>query len=112
MATGFDVFALASLFEGTSNTLLEAMATGLPVITTRVGGNMELFEENKSGLLFEVRDFQSLAAHLMRLAASSKLRQTFGAAARKHVEEHFTLERRINNYSDMYTELTSLKQLR
>jgi sugar transferase (PEP-CTERM/EpsH1 system associated) len=108
----FDVFALPSLFEGTSNTLLEAMATGLPVVATRVGGNVELVEQNRSGILFEVGDFQSLAAHLIRLAASPKRRQEFGAAARKHVEEHFPLARMINNYGDMYTELTSHKQLR
>ena len=108
----FDVFALPSVFEGTSNTLLEAMATGLPIVATRVGGNMELFEENKAGLLFEVRDFQGLAAQLSRLAASSELRQNFGAAARRHVEEYFPLERMITNYSDMYSDLTSSKQLR
>jgi glycosyltransferase involved in cell wall biosynthesis len=108
----FDIFALPSVFEGTSNTLLEAMATGLPVVATRVGGNMELFEENKAGLLFEVRDFHGLAAQLTRLAASLELRRNFGSAAREHVEEHFTLERMMNSYSDMYTELTSRKQLR
>jgi len=108
----FDVFALPSVFEGTSNTLLEAMATGLPVIATRVGGNMELFEENKAGLLFEVRDFQGLAAQLTRFAASLELRRSFGEAARKHVEEHFTLERMMHNYSDMYTELALRKRLR
>jgi sugar transferase (PEP-CTERM/EpsH1 system associated) len=108
----FDVFALPSVFEGTSNTLLEAMATGLPVVATRVGGNMELVEENRAGLLFEVSDFQGLAVHLKRLAASSDLRQNLGAAARKHVEEHFRLERMINNYSDMYTDVASPKQLR
>ena len=88
------------------------MATGLPIVATRVGGNMELFEENKAGLLFEVRDFQGLAAQLSRLAASSELRQNFGAAARRHVEEYFPLERMITNYSDMYSDLTSSKQLR
>lgn len=107
---GFDVFALPSVFEGTSNTLLEAMAMGLPAVATRVGGNVELLEQNKSGLLFEVRDFQGLAAHLTHLAASSELRRTLGAAARKHVEEYFPLERMINNYSDMYTELMLRKQ--
>jgi glycosyltransferase involved in cell wall biosynthesis len=108
----FDIFALPSVFEGTSNTLLEAMACGLPVVATRVGGNVELVEQNRSGILFEVADFQNLAAHLSRLAASSKLRQDFGAAARKHVEQHFPLERMINNYSDMYTEPSSRKQFR
>jgi sugar transferase (PEP-CTERM/EpsH1 system associated) len=107
---GFDVFALPSLFEGTSNTLLEAMATGLPVVATRVGGNVELFEENKSGLLFEVGDFQGLASQLTRLAASLELRQHLGAAARKHVEEHFPLERMINDYGEMYEELITVKQ--
>jgi sugar transferase (PEP-CTERM/EpsH1 system associated) len=78
----FDIFALPSVFEGTSNTLLEAMATGLPVVASRVGGNIELFEENKEGLLFEVRDSRGLAASL-------ELRQNFGAVARKRVEEIF-----------------------
>src|ERR1700722_4664710 len=102
---GFDIFALPSVFEGTSNTLLEAMASGLPVVATRVGGNIELFEEDKSGLFFEVHDFKGLAAHLVRLAASPRLRQTFGSAARSHVEEVFPLEKMISNYSAMYAEL-------
>jgi sugar transferase (PEP-CTERM/EpsH1 system associated) len=109
---GFDIFALASLFEGTSNTVLEAMASGLPVVVTRVGGNIELFEENKSGLMFEAGDYQALATHLARLAASPELRRNFGEAARKHVEEHFPLERMLDNYRDMYTELISRKKLR
>jgi glycosyltransferase involved in cell wall biosynthesis len=109
----FDVFALPSVFEGTSNTMLEAMATGLPVVATRVGGNMELFEENKAGLLFEVRDFQGLSypPNLHVWPLFSELRRSFGTAARKHVEEHFPLERMMTNYSDMYTELTSRRQL-
>jgi sugar transferase (PEP-CTERM/EpsH1 system associated) len=107
---GFDVFALPSVFEGTSNTLLEAMATGLPVVATRVGGNIELVEENKSGLLFDVRDFHGLAAHLVRLAASPQLRQTLGAAARSHAEEVFPLDKMISNYSDMYAELLEGKK--
>ena len=106
----FDIFALPSVFEGTSNTLLEAMASGLPAVATRVGGNIELFQENKSGLFFEVHDFQGLAAHLIRLAASPRLRQTFGAAARSHVEEIFPLEKMISNYNGMYTELLAGKK--
>jgi sugar transferase (PEP-CTERM/EpsH1 system associated) len=106
----FDIFALPSVFEGTSNTLLEAMASGLPVVATRVGGNIELFEENQSGLFFEVGDFQGLAAHIVRLAASPQLRQTLGAAARNHVEEVFPLEKMIRNYGDMYAELLAGKK--
>jgi sugar transferase (PEP-CTERM/EpsH1 system associated) len=106
----FDIFVLPSLFEGTSNTLLEAMSCGLPVVATRVGGNIELFEEDKSGLFFEVYDFQGLAAHLIRLAASPQLRQTLGEAARSHVEEVFPLEKMITNYSGMYAELLAGKK--
>jgi glycosyltransferase involved in cell wall biosynthesis len=107
---GFDIFVLPSLFEGISNTLLEAMATGLPVVATRVGGNPEIFEDNKSGLMFYPRDIQGLADHLTRLASCCDLRKRLGAEARKHVEQCFSLEQMLKNYSDMYSEIISKKQ--
>ena len=61
-----DVFVLPSLGEGISNTVLEAMATGLPVIATRVGGNPELVQDGVSGLLVPAADAPALAAAILR----------------------------------------------
>ena len=70
-----DVFVLPSLGEGMSNTLLEAMASALPVVATRVGGNPELIEDGRSGFLFSPGDVAGLAAQLQNFlqAATRKL---------------------------------------
>jgi sugar transferase (PEP-CTERM/EpsH1 system associated) len=99
---GFDIFVLPSLFEGTSNTLLEAMAAGLPSVVSRVGGNIELLEDGKSGLMFAAGDVEGLSTHLKRLAGSMELRQSLGKEAREHVEECFRLEKMLENYGELY----------
>jgi len=100
-----DIFVLPSLSEGMSNTLMEAMASSLPVIATRVGGNPELVKEERSGWLFEPCDEFGLAAILERLGRDSTLRQQVGQAARRRAVQHFSLERMIENYRNLYFEL-------
>jgi sugar transferase (PEP-CTERM/EpsH1 system associated) len=100
-----DVFVLPSLSEGMSNTLLEAMASGLPVVATRVGGNPELIEDERSGWLFKPGDVADLAARLERLAMDSDLRHLMGQGARRRVVQHFSLEGMINGYRDLYLNL-------
>jgi sugar transferase (PEP-CTERM/EpsH1 system associated) len=102
-----DVFALPSISEGMSNTLLEAMATGLPVIATAVGGNTEVIDHEKSGWLIRPRDHESLASLLTRLASREDLRQKYGAAARKRIVECFSLDRMLNNYAQLYLGLAA-----
>jgi sugar transferase (PEP-CTERM/EpsH1 system associated) len=102
-----DVFALPSISEGMSNTLLEAMATGLPVIATAVGGNTEVIDHEKSGWLIRPRDHESLASLLTRLASREDLRQIYGAAARKRIVECFSLDRMLSNYTQLYLGLAA-----
>ena len=77
-----DVFVLPSLAEGASNTILEAMATGVPVVATRVGGNPELIEEGETGFLVPRRDVTGLSAAIERYVANRPLTEQHGTAAR------------------------------
>ena len=80
---GMDIFVLPSVNEGISNTILEAMATGLPVIAGRVGGNPELVVDGVTGTLSEQDRF---GATIQRYLASPELRARHGAAGRARVE--------------------------
>lgn len=99
---GLDVFVLPSLMEGISNTLLEAMACGLPVVATRVGGNVELVDEQASGTLVPEGDPQALAAALLRYLDDHSLGVRHGAAARSIVEARFSLDRMVADYAALY----------
>jgi len=97
-----DVFVLPSISEGMSNTLLEAMASGLPVVATDVGGNPEIVENERSGLLFRPGDVKALADRLARLAGDEMLRSELGNAARHRANETFSLGRMTENYTQLY----------
>jgi sugar transferase (PEP-CTERM/EpsH1 system associated) len=101
----FDVFALPSLNEGISNTILEAMASGLPVVATGVGGNPELVQHGATGTLVPPSDVDALAAALGRYVDDEGLRRRHGAAARRRAEEEFSIERMTRRYEAMYVEL-------
>jgi sugar transferase (PEP-CTERM/EpsH1 system associated) len=101
------VFVLPSICEGMSNTVLEAMATGLPLVVSRTGGNPELVVEGSTGFLFPPGDVQALAQHLVMLAESPDLRRSFGEAARLCAVKKFSLERMIRSYRDLYFELAA-----
>jgi sugar transferase (PEP-CTERM/EpsH1 system associated) len=106
-----DVFVLSSISEGMSNTLLEAMATGLPVIATCVGGNPELLGDVGAGWLFEPGDVDTLRGHLTRLIAEPSLREQLGANARRRASEYFALDRMIEQYRHLYTDLAKRRGL-
>ena len=96
---GLDCFVLPSLAEGISNTILEAMASGLPVIATRVGGNAELVEDGTTGALVPAADSEALArgdAALRRAIRSS--RGAHGRAGRARVERRFSLDAMVAQY--------------
>ena len=103
-----DVFVLPSLGEGISNTVLEAMATGLPVIATRVGGNPELVAEGETGVLVPVADVPALAAAITELVNDPNRCDQMGRAAAQQVRTHFDWERTVSAYLGVYDELLGL----
>ncbi len=102
---GLDLFALPSLAEGISNTVLEAMASGLPVVATRVGGNAELVAEGETGLLVPAGDEAALCTALETLCTDAERRQAMGRAARTHVEQCFSLHTMAARYAGVYDTL-------
>ena len=105
LLNAMDVFILPSFSEGMSNTLLEAMASSLSVVATRVGGNPELVEHKRSGWLFEPGDVMGLAVILEHIGGDYGLRQELGEAARRRAVQHFSLEGMIGSYRSLYGEL-------
>lgn len=97
-----DAFALTSVAEGISNTILEAMASGLPVIATRVGGNPELVEHGRTGQVVEPRDVLALTQAIRSYLSDTKMRCAHGANARERVQQNFSLERMAAQYADLY----------
>ncbi|MBN8727800.1 MAG: glycosyltransferase [Xanthomonadales bacterium] len=100
-----DLAVLASATEGLSNALLEAQASGLAVVATRVGGNPDLVVEGQTGCLVPPRDPPALAAALLRLAGDPALRATFGAAARRRAVERHAPAAMVAAYDALYREL-------
>lgn len=97
-----DLFVLPSLAEGISNTILEAMAAGLPVVATRVGGNPELVQEGETGRLVPPSDPERMAEAIWTYFNDPQQRASHGQAARKKVEGRFSLEAMVNRYLSVY----------
>ncbi len=112
LLNSMDAFVLPSLGEGLSNTMLEAMASALPVVVTRVGGNPEVVEEGRSGLLFTPRDAAALAGHLELLLGDSELRQKLARAARDRVVTQFSLKSMLEGYRSLYLGVADRRGLR
>jgi len=100
---GLDCFVLPSLAEGISNTILEAMASGLPVIATSVGGNAELIEPGATGVLAPAADSAALARAVLAYFADPALARRHGRAGRVLVERRFSLDRMIEQYHALYS---------
>lgn len=101
---GLDCFVLPSRAEGVSNTLLEAMASGLPVVATRVGGNPELVAEGRTGHLIAAQDVAALAEHLVQLCREPGLAASLGRAGRAEVERRFSIGAMVGAYQQLYAD--------
>jgi len=102
MMRGFDLFVLPSLAEGISNTILEAMASGLPVVATAVGGNPELVEEGVTGTLVPADDPERMASALRAYVENADLCRRQGLAALATIERSFRMDVMMNAYLEVY----------
>lgn len=112
LLNALDVFVLPSVSEGMSNTILEAMSSGLPVVATRSGGTPEVIEDGQSGYLFAPRDAEGLARHIYSLVNDAAKRFKMGGAARRRAEERFSLPLMIGRYRNLYRELAARAALK
>lgn len=99
---GMDVFVLPSLNEGISNTILEAMATGLPVIASAAGGNPELVVDDATGRLFTPQSKTELTVALDFYRRNRDVGSRHGQAGRQRVMDNFSMKSMVRNYLDLY----------
>jgi glycosyltransferase involved in cell wall biosynthesis len=103
----FSAFVNSSHYEGMSNTLLEAMASGLPLLASRVEGNASWLEEGRDALFFPPADAEALARRMAELALDPALRARMGAANRLRVEREFDNARFLSRYVEIYRGLAA-----
>lgn len=107
-----DVFALSSVSEGLSNTILEAMASGTPVVATRVGGSDEMVEDEVTGRLVAPSSSAALAHAMRPLLLDPDLRARMSEAGRRRVETDFTLAGMMTGYAKLYLEAAGARGVR
>ncbi len=98
-------FVSSSKSEGISLTILEAMAVGLPVVTTRVGGNPEIVLEGQTGYLVPDQNPEALATAMLQMLAQRDQWPAMGELGRKRVEQQFEIRTMIRQYEELYTEV-------
>ncbi len=109
LLAALDIFVLPSHSEGVSLALLEAMAAGLPVVASNVGGLPEVVTDGENGLLIPPKDPQALSQALERLMEKPDFAKVLGEKARCHMEENFSLERLGREMNEIYGEVIERK---
>lgn len=104
-----DVFVLPSLFEGTPQTLIEAMLSGLPVITTATSGMRDVIQDGHNGLLVPTRNPAAIVIAFERIRASTALRRMLGQEARKDAQDLYTWERAAAPFITVYEQLEHVR---
>lgn len=101
-----DLFVLPSHCEGLSNSLVEAMSSGVPVVSTRVSGSEEIFKESKIGVMVEPRDDASLADAITQMIIDAEERQRCGKSARAYAVARLSIQNVARQTGDLYKELS------
>jgi glycosyltransferase involved in cell wall biosynthesis len=100
-----DVFVLSSDYEGSPLSVIEAMASGLPIVSTAAGGVPDLFESGREGFIVRPRDVQGLSASMVFLLGNREARQSMGMAAARRARENFDVSRMVQAYERLYENL-------
>jgi glycosyltransferase involved in cell wall biosynthesis len=103
----FDLFVLSSRREGLPNSILEAMAMGLPVVTTDVAGAKELVVNGETGFVVPQQDSEGLARATVTILDSEQRRLSMGQSGRKRVEDNFSFSRRMRLVEDLYEQIVA-----
>jgi sugar transferase (PEP-CTERM/EpsH1 system associated) len=102
---GLHTFALPSLAEGISNTILEAMASGLPVIATAVGGNADLVQQPETGVIVPSANVDAMADEIVKLANDPESASKMGQLGRQRVLDQFSMQAMVATYQGVYDQL-------
>lgn len=105
-----DLYVQPSLYEGVSNTILEAMASGLPVVATNVGGNPEIVIDNATGLLIPPGNAEILKDTILSFYNDPEKIKKFGSAGLNRAQTEFSMERMIDSYEKFYKTLVSISE--
>lgn len=100
-----DVFVLPSVAEGSSNSLLEAMATGLPCLVSRIGGNVDMVEHEKTGMVIDSGDLKAWSEAILRVLRDRALARALGASARRWVVRERSIFAVVSRYEHLYEQL-------
>lgn len=104
-----DIYLSTSVFEGLSNSIMEAMSFGLPVVATDIGDNKYLVKDGETGFLTKVKDADAVAAKLELLLNNEELRNTMGKKGRQHITENFSIEKFTQQYIELIEMLSNEK---
>jgi glycosyltransferase involved in cell wall biosynthesis len=102
-----DILVHPSLTEGLSNVVLEGMAAGLPVVATRVGGNPELVQDGRTGLLIPPQDEAALAQAIAFLLDRPHVARQFGESGRERIAREFSIGSMLQKTQDLYLRLSN-----
>jgi glycosyltransferase involved in cell wall biosynthesis len=104
----FDLFVLSSRREGLPNSIVEAMALGLPVVTTDIAGAKELVVDGKTGFVVPQQDVERLGSAIFSILGENHRRLYMGRAGRQRVEGEFSFSRRLRRIEDLYEQVLHL----
>ena len=93
-----DIYLSTSILEGTSNSILEALRAGLPVVATKVGDNARMIDDRETGFLENAKDVESLASDVVQLVNDAEMRRVFGKGARRIVQERYSVDAVLDQY--------------